>query len=77
MFIPAEEFNAPAVQRGCTSSWIRGLTKDALQGRATQPVGHGVALSEDSVEDVIDVALFVGIDEDDLRWVTNREVRPL
>lgn len=54
---------------------IKGYTKKELKEKLLSLLGSGIALSEDTIKDVLDVAIFVELDEKDLKNIKNKEVR--
>lgn len=54
---------------------IKGLTKKELKGKLLKLLNSGIALKEDTIQDVVDIALFVDIDEKDIEVVKNKEVK--
>jgi len=54
---------------------IRGYTKQELKDKLLKLLNSGIALKEDTINDVVDIALFIGIDEKDIEIVKNKEVR--
>jgi hypothetical protein len=75
VFVPGEHLDAPELSEGIRVVVIRGLTKAELKTELLTLVSSGIALAEDTIADVLDVAAFVGLDEADLSAITNREVR--
>lgn len=75
VYIPNEQLNAPALEDGVRLVIIRGYTKDELKSKLLDLLGSGVALHEDTVADALDIAVFVGLGEEDLSRVANKEVR--
>lgn len=54
---------------------IKGYTKQELKDKLLKLLNSGIALKEDTINDVVDVALFVDIDERDIEVIKNKEVR--
>lgn len=75
VYIPNEELQAPELEEGIRLVVIRGYTKEELKQKLLQLLGLGVALSEQTVADVLDVASFVGLEETDIDKVRNKEVK--
>lgn len=53
---------------------IKGYTKEELKAKMMDLLKSGIALAEDTMRDLVDVAMFVGVDDDDLGAVRNKEV---
>jgi len=75
VYIPAEKLDVPQWQDNLQLVVIRGLTKAELKFELLQLLKTGVALSETTVKDALDIATFVGFVATDLQQVTNREVK--
>jgi len=54
---------------------IKGYTKQELKDKLLKLLNSGIALKEDTINDVVDVALFVGINEKEIEDIKNKEVR--
>lgn len=75
VFIPGEQLDAPELQEGVGLVVIRGLTKEELKQELLKLLGSGVALHENTIKDVLDIAAFVGVQESDLVEIANKEVK--
>lgn len=75
IFIPAEQLDAPQLDEGLRLVVIRGLTKDELRLELSTLLHSGVALSQQTVNDAVEVAKFVGFSEVDFHGIRNKEVR--
>lgn len=75
VFIPGEVLDAPALKDGVRIVVIRGLTKEELKVELMKLLTSGIALAEKTLADVLDVAAFVGIDENDLGVIKNKEAK--
>ncbi len=75
VYIPAEELNAPEITEDIRLVVIRGLTYEELKAKLLALLGSGVALSEESVSDAVDIAALVVLEEEDIVQVANREVK--
>jgi len=54
---------------------IKGYTKHEIKDKLMKLLNSGIALKEDTINDVVDVALFVDINEKEIETVKNKEVR--
>ena len=54
---------------------INGYTKEELKEKLIALLDIGIALAEDTRKDVVDVAVFVELSEDNVHAIKNREVR--
>lgn len=75
VFIPGEQLDAPELKDGLRIVVIRGLTKEELKVELMKLLTSGVALAERTLADVLDVASFVGVDENDLNVIKNKEAK--
>lgn len=77
VFIPSESLEIPDLEGGITLTIIKGLTKAELKEKLLTLLSRGIALKEETLEDVIDVALFVGINEGDIERIRNKETKAI
>lgn len=75
VYIPKEKLEIPEIEEDIKLTVINGYTKEELKGKLVDLLQSGIALSEDTIKDVMDVALFVGLDEKDTANVKNKEVK--
>ncbi|MCC7574574.1 hypothetical protein KO361_03195 [Candidatus Woesearchaeota archaeon] len=75
VYIPNEVLEIPELKEGITLTIIKGLTKKELKSKLMTLLNSGIALKEDTIQDVIDVALYVGVNEKDIEKINNREVK--
>jgi hypothetical protein len=75
VYIPQEQLDVPELKDGIRLVVIQGLTKDELKEKLLTLLNSGVALSEKTVADVLDVAQFVELNQDQLDSVKNKEVK--
>ncbi|MCK4447010.1 MAG: hypothetical protein KAW56_08005 [Candidatus Marinimicrobia bacterium] len=54
---------------------IKGYTKQELKDKLLKLLNSGIALKEDTINDVTDVALFVDVNEKEIEATKNKEVR--
>ena len=54
---------------------IKGYTKQELKDKLLKLLNSGIALKEDTINDVVDVALFLDINEKEIEAIKNKEVR--
>jgi len=72
VYIPNEVLEIPNLDN-LKLTVIKGYTKDELKGKLLLLLGSGIALADDTIQAVVEVAMFVGIkDFDDVK---NKEVR--
>lgn len=76
VFIPNEELDLPDLAlKEVRLTVIKGLTKKELKDRLLKVLNSGIALSEETLQDVFDVATFVGVNEDEIEEIQNREAK--
>lgn len=76
IFVPGEVLAVPELKDGIRLTVIHGMTKGELRAKFLELVESGIAFSEETVADILDVATYVGFrDPDDLERVKNREVK--
>ncbi|MEK6881722.1 MAG: hypothetical protein AABY22_19040, partial [Nanoarchaeota archaeon] len=75
VYIPNEELNIPQLEEGINLVIIKGYTKEELKEKLLTLLQSGIALSEDTIKDVMDVAVFTEFNEQDVSTVRNKEVK--
>jgi len=76
VYIPKEKLEIPDVDMdNIRLVVIKGYTKEELKEKLMNILRSGIALGEDTIEDVLDVAKFLELDKDDIESVKNKEVK--
>lgn len=75
VYIPNGQLNIPEFQDNVRLVVIKGYTRAELKEKLLELLSSGVALHQNTIADVLDVASFVGLSNDDMERVRNREVR--
>ena len=76
VYIPFEKLSIPKINVDKISLIvIKGYTKEELKAKLISLLGTGIALSEDTKKDVIDVATFVEFTEKEIHEIRNKEVK--
>ena len=76
IYIPLETLKLPKINLDKISLIvIKGYTKVELKEKLINLLGSGIALKEDTKKDVIDVATFVELTEEEIFNINNKEVR--
>jgi len=76
IYIPKEKLDIPELDiDGIKLVVIKGYTKKELKEKLLKLLGLGIALGEDTIKDVLNVATFVELNEKDLENIKNKEVR--
>lgn len=76
VYIPNEKLELPDSE-GITITVIRGYTKAELKEKIMSLLQAGIALNEDTINDIVDIALFVGIDDSDISSIKNKETKTI
>ena len=76
VYIPNEKLELPKVDLDqIRLIVIRGCTKEELREKLLSLLKSGIALGEDTIKDVMEVAVFVKLNEKDLEKIKNKEVK--
>jgi len=76
IYIPLEDLKIPKLNLDKISLVvIKGYTKEELKEKLINLLGSGIALKEDTKKDVIDIITFVGLNENEVYNIKNKEVR--
>jgi len=78
IFIPNEQLYLPDIKIDKVKLVvIKGYTKEELKEKLLKLLQTGIALGEDTITAVLDVALFVELTKEDVATIKNKEVRVL
>lgn len=76
VFIPREQLNIPEIDiDGINLMIIKGITKTELKEMLMSLLKSGIALSQQTVNDISVIAKYVNFDNIDIKNIKNREVR--
>lgn len=76
VYIPNERLDLPDIDtEKIRLVVIRGYTKQELKEKLLDLLKTGIALHKDTITDIIDVALFVNLDEEEIENIKNKEIR--
>lgn len=76
VYIPKEALHVPHWDKqDIRLVIIRGLTKKELKTKLLDLLHSGIALAEDTINDVFDVGEFLKLEEDDIKNVRNKEAK--
>jgi len=76
VYIPKEKLEIPDMDMDdIRLVVIKGYTKKELKAKLMDLIGSGIALGEDTIKDVVEIAVFVGIEETDIEKIKNKEVK--
>lgn len=76
VYIPVENLEIPLIgvdKIGITI--IKGYTKDELKTKLMDVLQTGIALSDTTISDILDVAEYVDVDDEDVVWIKNKEIK--
>jgi len=74
VYIPKEALEIPEFE-GVNLTIIHGYTKKELKEKLLNLLETRIALNEDSIKDVIEVAIFVEVSNEEIEKIKNKEVR--
>lgn len=78
VYIPKERLDVPGIDIDeIKLVVIKGYTKEELKDKLLKLLVSGIALKEETIKDVIDVAFFVNLNGDDVATIKNKEVRTI
>ncbi len=75
VYIPHEKLEIPEIDENLKLTLIKGYTKEELKEKLLTLLNSGIALKEDTISDVTDVALFVELNEEEISNIKNKEVK--
>lgn len=75
VYIPREELSVPGIEEDVPLVVIKGLTRGEMMAKLMTVLASGIALKEDTIKDIVDVAIFIGINEEEVAKVKNKEAR--
>ncbi len=76
VYIPSETLNIPEIDSGkVVLTVIRGLTRVELKNKLIEVAASGIALKEDTVKEFADMAIYLGVDKDDVEQIKNKELK--
>ncbi|MFX1380750.1 MAG: hypothetical protein ACFFA4_16835 [Promethearchaeota archaeon] len=78
VYIPNEVLEIPDLNiEGFRFIIIKGYTKEELKTKVFDLLSSGIALKEKTIDDIIDISLYLGINERDIELIKNREVKTI
>ncbi len=76
VYIPTERLKIPKIKiKEIPLVVIKGYTKEELKEKVQVVLNSGIALSEDTINDMVEVITYVGINEEELSEIKNKEIR--
>lgn len=75
VYVPGEQLNVPDLHDDIRLVVIRGYTRSEMKEKLLVLLASGVALHEETINDVLEVARFVGLSDEEIDQVRNKEVK--
>jgi hypothetical protein len=76
VYIPSERLDIPEIDLEHISLvLIHGYTKEDIKTKLLKVLQSGIALSDNTIKDIVDVAKYVGITQEDVQETKNKEVK--
>jgi len=75
VYIPNEKLEIPELKEDIPLIIIKGYTKKELKDKLLELLKTGIALKDDTIKDVIDIALLVDINGKEISEINNKEVK--
>jgi len=75
VYIPNEKLEIPELDEDIKLTLIKGYTKEELKEKLLTLLNSGIALKEDTISDVTDVALFLELNEEEIESIRNKETK--
>jgi len=75
VYIPNEKLEIPEIKEDIKLTVIKGYTKEELKQKLLNLLQSGIALSKDTIKDVMNVGVFVELNEKDIESIRNKEVK--
>jgi len=76
VYIPVETLDIPKLElENLRYTVIRGYTKDELKKKLIELLQTGIALKDETIKDIVDVAMYIDMNGDEIEKIKNREVK--
>lgn len=75
VYIPNEELDVKEFYDDISLRLIKGLTEEDLKDKVLSLLKSGIALKDETMNDIIDIISMVGISEPEIETITNKEVK--
>jgi len=75
VYVPKEKLEVPNLEDNIPLTVIKGYTKEELKEKLLNFLSSGIALAEDTKNDVLDVATYVELNEEEIENGKNKEVK--
>jgi hypothetical protein len=77
VYVPQDKLALPALSENIKLVVIRGYTKEELKEKLMTLLRSGLALAEETMEDITTVGVFVDISEEDIDQIKNAEIKAI
>ncbi|GAI19622.1 unnamed protein product, partial [marine sediment metagenome] len=77
VYIPNEKLEIPELAEDINLAVIKGYTKEELKGKLLSLLQSGIALAEDTLKDVVDLATYLEFGEEEVSTVRNKEAKAM
>lgn len=74
VYIPNEKLEVPILEEGCKLTYISHITEEELKKKVTDLVMSGIALSKQSIKDIITLSDYI---EGNIEDIKNKEIRTI
>ncbi len=75
IYIPQEKLDIPELEEDIKLIIIKGYTKEELKEKVIKLLSTGIALKEQTMEDLITIINYVGFGTDEIEQIKNKEVK--
>ena len=75
VYIPNEKLEVPELDGDITLTVIKGYTKEEIKEKLLSFLNQGIALADETIKDVVDIALFINIQESEIEKIRNKETK--
>lgn len=75
VFIPNEDLEIPELKDDIKLVVIKGYTNEELKKKLLTFLDSGIALGEDTIKDVLDLATYLKLQQEEIENIKNREVK--
>jgi len=75
VYIPSEKLEIPELKEDINLIIIKGYTKGEIRNKLLSLLQSGIALGENTIKDIVDIATYLEIGEKEIETIRNREVK--
>jgi len=77
VYIPSEKLEIPEVNEDLKLIIIKGYTKEELKNKLINLINSGIALKDNTLNDLIEIALSVNLKDNEIEGIKNKEMRAI